>query len=60
MNSDEKRSGRINSLYRSARTGKYTWAQLTQMAQATGVTKATAKTYIDAVEARLRKEGLLN
>ena len=59
MNADQKRAGRINTLYKQARTGKHTWSELLMMAQSTGVSKATAKTYLDAVEAQLKKEGYL-
>ena len=59
MRSDVIRSGRVRKIYGMARTGKYTWAQLLSHAEATGVTRQTAKKYIDTVYAQLKKEGYL-
>lgn len=60
MNSQNIRSSRINTLYKQAKSGKYTWDDLQTLAESTGVSKSTAKTYVDAVYSRLKKEGLLD
>ncbi len=59
MKADYARSLRINGLYLKAITGNYTWAQLKTEALKLGVTGSTAKSYLDAVEARLNKKGML-
>ena len=55
MKTDVIRHNRIMDIYRKALTGKYTWTQLYQMAESMGVSKSTAKSYIDAVHQRLRE-----
>lgn len=57
MRLDERRQHRINDLHQRALSGKYNWTQLYQCAIRTGVTPGVAKSYIDAVRARLVKAG---
>ena len=59
MNKDYIRNGRIVTLYKKALTEKYDWIQLEELAMKMGVTRHTAKSYIDAVELRLRKRKLI-
>ena len=59
MKTDVIRHNRIMDIYRKALTGKYTWTQLYQMAESMGVSKSTAKSYIDSVHQRLKEAGHL-
>ena len=59
MNSDQRRNGRINTLYQKAITGKYNWKQLRQEARAMGVSETTVTSYLQDVKARLEKRGML-
>lgn len=59
MRPDYIRSTRIDTLFKKALTGKYTWDQLLSLALAMGVTKPTAKSYITSVEGRLHQKGYL-
>lgn len=57
MNSETKRITRIDTLYKKAKTGKYNWKQLRDVARAMGVSEPTVKSYLDDVRARLVKDG---
>ena len=59
LNNGYRRSQRIQTLFGKALTGKYTWRELILIAEAMGVSKSTAKSYVDAVENRLHKQGYL-
>jgi|APSaa5957512535_1039671.scaffolds.fasta_scaffold06593_12 hypothetical protein len=50
---------RILDLEKKAKTGKYTWKDLKQIALSIPVSEPTAKKYLKEVEARLRKAGLI-
>ncbi len=59
MNKKEKRHSRVNSLYEKAKTGKFTWTQLKEMALKIPVSNNTANDYIDEVREMLIKSGYL-
>ena len=59
MNFKERKHTRINLLYTKAKTGKYSWNQLEQIAINMGVKKPTAKEYLLEVEMMLKKAGYL-
>lgn len=59
MNKKQIRHSRIQWLYNSAKSGKYTWKDLREMALKYGVARATAKDYLDEVHMMLVKAGLL-
>ena len=58
VSSGETRSNRINSGYKLIKSGK-TWKQVNLYYLQMGVTKQTASSYTDAIEGRLRREGLI-
>lgn len=60
MNSETKRNSRINTLYQKAITGKYNWKQLREEARAMGISRPTIKSYLDAVESRLKIAGRIH
>lgn len=49
MRADEKRSIRINILYKKALTGKYTYQQLLESVTNQGISKKTAIDYLDTI-----------
>jgi len=55
----QTRHTRILDLEKKAKTGKYNWKQLKQSALSIPVSEPTAKSYLNEVEARLRKAGLI-
>jgi hypothetical protein len=57
MKNDHIRASRINTLYSKALSGKYNWNDLLEHARSMGVTDVTAKSYLAAVKAQLRKSG---
>jgi len=59
MNLKEIRHTRVLSLYGKAKTGKYDWDQLKQIALKIPVSNNTAKDYLEEVRVMLIKAGLL-
>lgn len=59
MNKKAIRHSRIQFIYNTAKTGKYTWKDLREMALKFGVSKPTARDYLDEVHAMLIKAGLM-
>ena len=59
MNKKEIRHTRILWLTDYAKTGKYTWKDLKEMARKFGISDPTVREYLDEVRARLTKSGLL-
>jgi len=63
MNSEQKRSTRINSLYNKADNGNFTvkgklnYLLIVAAAMGIGVSKPTAESYADTVISRLKKTG---
>ena len=57
MNPETKRHGRIQTLYKLADSGKYTWKDLRVEARKLGVSEPTAISYLNTVEAMLKKAG---
>ena len=57
--SSQTRHIRILFLYQKAKTGKYNWSDLKQIARSMGVSEPTVKSYLDDVQARLKKEKLI-
>lgn len=59
MNKKEIRHSRILWLTNSAKSGKYTWKDLKEMARKFGISEPTVREYMDEVHNRLVKAGLL-
>lgn len=59
MGPDQKRHTRVVDLFNKARTQRYTWKEIMQMARLIGVSESTAKSYLLDVEARLNKIGVV-
>ncbi len=59
MNKKEKRHERILFLYAKAKTGKYNWTQLKEIALKIPVVDNTAREYLEEVRIMLTKAGYL-
>ena len=53
------RHTRIIYLHKAAKSGKYTWADLREKARKMKISEPTVKSYLEEVQERLEREGIL-